>query len=95
MEVFGEAHILHGDSGWNHFEDRRRFEVYAPTLDLCRGRVADLTADIECYCGEPAAVASVSPPAAIGPWRPNRFVVQPSGYRAEVAYLPCENGQRP
>lgn len=95
LAVFGEAHVLQSDSGWNHHQDRHRFEVYAPTLDLCRGLVAGITADVESYCGEPAVVTSVSPPAAIGPWRPSRFVVRPAGYRADVAYLPGENGPRP
>jgi hypothetical protein len=84
--LFGDAHLSQADAGWNHLEGRSRFEVYAPTLDLCRRIVVELAADVEVYCGSPAVVTGANDPQAIGPWRPNRFVIRPAGYRAGLVY---------
>ena|SRR5581483_515607 len=71
--IFGEARVLHDDSGWNHLREQSRFEALAPTLELCQQTVDTLAANSEMYYGEPAAAASITASGAIGSWRSNRF----------------------
>jgi hypothetical protein len=85
-KIFGVEHQQYGDCGSVFLEDRDTFQILAPTLESCRKRIEDIVSETESWCGFPAEVVAVSGPFRIGPWRRNRFIVFPEGYRAEVRY---------
>lgn len=90
--VFGDALLDDQDAGWSHLEDQARFDLIAPTLDLCRRQLAELAEGLDLCVGQPAVVSAMSGPAAIGTWRPNRFVLRATGFRAGLTYRLAAGG---
>jgi hypothetical protein len=60
----------------------RRVQILAPSTEVCAALMDDLS--------ESYRVVRREGPTPIGPWRPNRFVLLPQGFRATLRYEPWE-----
>jgi hypothetical protein len=88
-EIFGPDSLARHDTSQE--EDRasedehrtdRRIQILAPTVEACVGRMDDVS--------ERYRVVRREGPTPIGPWRPNRFILLPKGFRAVLRYEPWE-----
>jgi hypothetical protein len=73
-------------AGWNCNQGALRIDIYATSQASCARLLASAVDDLAGIVGPGTVVANLEGPVAIGPWKPNRFLTDPSGYHAVIAY---------
>jgi hypothetical protein len=82
-EVFGPDIVRRSYAGWNWDDSRHAFDVYAEDEELCRSAMERVEREgVNPFGGGLLRVAGVEGPAPIGPWKPDRFIMLPSGFHA-------------
>lgn len=84
-EIFGESHLQQCDAGCNFEDAFFRYDVYAPTSDLCSHLMSWRMDQGECFA-RPAHFVGATGPEPIGAWKPCRFITLPSGFYGRVQF---------
>ena len=85
--IHGDEFLERGDAGVNVDAVAYRFDVYAVSLERCRGLMETIQANGDSYTGmERTRVVGSDGPTAIAQWRPNRFIVRDAGFHGIVRF---------
>src|SRR5688572_20389941 len=88
--IYGDDHVARSDAGFNLDVSTGRFDVYAVTLDDCRGLLKEIETGGDAYTGEEhTRFIGREGPTPIARWRPSRFAVRETGYHG-VLHFVCE-----
>lgn len=90
-EIHGDEFLARQDSGWNVDDEHMRFDIYASSVEQCRERMEKVESGPGLYATwarSDVKIVEKREPLAIGPWKPNRFLVLPRGFRAVLRYAP-------
>jgi hypothetical protein len=88
-EIYGAEFLARQDSGWNVDDEQKRFDIYASDIDRCRQLMDQIERSAGSYAiWARSAVTRVEKrgPLAIGPWKPNRFLVLQDGFHGVLRY---------
>ena len=86
--IHGDDFLARNDAGFNLDVDAGRFDVYAVSADECRRLMYEIEAGGDAYTGaEGTRFVGRDGPAAIGPWRPNRFFTREAGYHGVLRFV--------
>lgn len=86
--IHGDAFLLRADAGFNLDPVVRRFDVYAPSVEMCAIVMDEIQGDGDSYTGTDATTfVERYGPTEIGAWKPNRFFLCTTGYHGMLRYV--------